>query len=75
MTLFQRIAHRLFGWHYIAFMFGWNEAYCRVRCDPNGVRFVKYCGHTFTLDETGRLYEAGAKIGKYRPCTWQFANE
>lgn len=44
MNLFQRLAHRLFGWQYVAVRYGYDLRPYRVKLTPNGLPYVTLCG-------------------------------
>lgn len=47
MNFFQRLAHRLFGWHYVGFRIGGGPGclhVTRLRHTISGVAYFKFCG-------------------------------
>jgi hypothetical protein len=62
MNIFQRIAHRLFGWDYIAYRWGCGEvSVCRVRYMPNGRPYILWLGDVVFPDDAPARCE---------PLTW-----
>lgn len=62
MNLLQRFAHRFFGWHFVAYRYGFGETdICRVRQMPNGRTYVLWCGRPRFFDEEPQ---------RFQPLTW-----
>ena len=38
-----KIFHKLFGWHYVAYRFGYSDYISRLRTSPNGTVMVYLC--------------------------------
>lgn len=50
-----RLWHRLFGWHFVAFSYGYSHHVRRVRLDGNGNAYVRICDeHLYLSDKTER---------------------
>jgi hypothetical protein len=62
------IFHKVFGWHYIQFEYGYSTVQRRVR-ELNGKRYVKCYGEVFVLMPDGSLV---GHHHKYTPLTWSF---
>jgi hypothetical protein len=57
-----RLWHYLFGWHYVAFHWGFGRiTVCRVRQSPNGHQYIMWWGEMHLLHERWR---------KFTPLTW-----
>jgi len=73
MNLFFLLCHRLFGWHYITFQFGFDDIVRRVKQMPNGDRYVKAYGGIYFLED-GKLRRPEDSLEvlfeKYRSLTW-----
>lgn len=63
------LLHKLFGWHYITFPFGYEYVIRRVKKFPNGLRYVRCWDDIYLLDpeKEGEFLNG---ICRYRPLTW-----
>lgn len=62
MNILQRICHRLFGWDYVAYRWGFGETKVRrVGYMPNGRPFIIVWGIVHFLDDQKVIWE---------PLTW-----
>ena len=62
-----KLMHWLFGFHYIAFQFGFDDIIRRVKTFPNGQRYAVAYWRIYYLRPDGTFENRG---GKYRPLTW-----
>lgn len=66
------ITHKLLGWHWIEFMFGYDSTIRRVRTAPNGMKYVLCYGSVYYVrwDGTFKNYPRN-----YTPLTWDLEDE
>lgn len=51
-----KLFHRLFGWDYVGFKFGYNTTVRRVQTAPNGEPYVICCGKFIRLNEPRHFF-------------------